>query len=144
MAIVELVTPSVTGVIDLSAASAGPADLVVSPGRLFAVSRDGFSIIDTSLDLEVYFDDLGLTGRPLIVPPATTALGSLLAYITHKERKAFQPMNANYGLFPPLTHRLRGREKKLALAERALHDLSAWQETHGLGLESRVLSLASL
>ncbi len=85
-----------------------------------------------------------LSGKPLMIPPATTALGSLLVYITHKERKAFQPMNANYGLFPPLAYRLHGREKKQALAERALHDLSVWQESHDLNSESRQLSLTAL
>ena len=59
------------------------------------------------------------------VPPRTTALGSLLAYVTQRGRKDFQPMNANYGLFPPLGRPLRGREKKLALAERALDDARA-------------------
>ena len=42
-------------------------------------------------------------------------------------------MNANYGLFPPLGRPLRGREKKLALAERALAALSRWREEAGLG-----------
>jgi methylenetetrahydrofolate--tRNA-(uracil-5-)-methyltransferase len=71
-------------------------------------------------------------GAPLLSAPPTTSLGSLLAYVTHEERRDFQPMNANYGLFPPLPSRLRGREKKAALAERALRDLAAWQETQGL------------
>lgn len=71
-------------------------------------------------------------GEPLLVAPPTTSLGSLLVYITHEERREFQPMNANYGLFPPLPRRLRGREKKAALAERALQDLATWQEVHGL------------
>jgi methylenetetrahydrofolate--tRNA-(uracil-5-)-methyltransferase len=66
-------------------------------------------------------------GVPPLVPPPTTALGSLLAYVTQPARKEFQPMNANYGLFPPLAQPLRGREKKLALAERALADLTRWQ-----------------
>lgn len=61
-------------------------------------------------------------------PPPTTALGALLAYVTQPTRKDFQPMNANYGLFPPLARPLRGREKKLALAERALADLARWQQ----------------
>jgi methylenetetrahydrofolate--tRNA-(uracil-5-)-methyltransferase len=65
-------------------------------------------------------------GMPLI-PPPTTALGSLLAYVTQPSRKEFQPMNANYGLFPPLAEPLRGREKKLAMAERAFADLARWQ-----------------
>jgi hypothetical protein len=41
-------------------------------------------------------------------------------------------MNTNYGLFPPLSRRLRGREKKAAFAQRALHDLAAWQAAQGL------------
>jgi methylenetetrahydrofolate--tRNA-(uracil-5-)-methyltransferase len=71
-------------------------------------------------------------GESLLVVPPTTALGSLLAYVTNDERRNFQPMNANYGLFPPLGRHLRGREKKAALAERAFSDLTVWQETHGL------------
>lgn len=67
-----------------------------------------------------------LGGAPLVVPPATTAYGSLLGYVTQRTRRDFQPMNANYGLFPPLPGRRRGREKKLALAERALADFGAW------------------
>ena len=73
-----------------------------------------------------------LTGVPLLIAPSTTALGSLIAYITNYERQNFQPMNANYGLFPPLTGRLRGREKKAAFAERALRELSVWQAVHAL------------
>ena len=49
---------------------------------------------------------------PLLVAPATTALGSLFSYVTSSERREFQPMNTNYGLFPPLSRRLRGREKR--------------------------------
>jgi methylenetetrahydrofolate--tRNA-(uracil-5-)-methyltransferase len=71
-------------------------------------------------------------GEPPTVPPRTTALGSLLAYITQRGRKDFQPMNANYGLFPPLGGRLRGREKKLAMAERSLSALARWREETGL------------
>jgi methylenetetrahydrofolate--tRNA-(uracil-5-)-methyltransferase len=69
-------------------------------------------------------------GVPLFTAPPTTALGSMIAYISSDERRDFQPMNANYGLFPPLENRLRGREKKAALAERALRDLAVWQAAH--------------
>jgi len=68
---------------------------------------------------------------PLLTAPPTTSLGSMIAYVTNDERREFQPMNTNYGLFPPLDGRLRGREKKAALAERALRDLAIWQTTHG-------------
>jgi methylenetetrahydrofolate--tRNA-(uracil-5-)-methyltransferase len=73
-----------------------------------------------------------LAGAALVVPPPTSSYGSLLAYVTQRGRKEFQPMNANYGLFPPLPGRLRGREKKLALAARALADFEAWIATHDL------------
>ena len=71
-------------------------------------------------------------GAPLLVAPRTTALGSMINYVTNDERKDFQPMNANYGLFPPLARRLRGREKKAALSGRALEDLTTWRTTNGL------------
>jgi len=76
-----------------------------------------------------------LGDRPLLMPPATTALGSLLAYVTDRTRRDFQPMNANYGLFPALTtaKRVRGRERRRQLGERALHDSAAWMAEHGLG-----------
>ncbi len=71
-------------------------------------------------------------GASPVVPPRSTALGSLLAYVTQRGRKDFQPMNANYGLFPPLGRPLRGREKKLAMADRALGALARWREDSGL------------
>lgn len=73
-----------------------------------------------------------VSGGSLLVAPPTTALGSLIAYVTSDERKDFQPMNTNYGLFPPLARRLRGREKKTALADRALGDLATWQAANGV------------
>ncbi len=71
-------------------------------------------------------------GRPADPPPATTALGALLAHITGghlpgaAEAASFQPMNANFGLFPPLAGRLKGRERRRAMAARASADLEAW------------------
>ena len=81
-----------------------------------------------------------LAGTPLVIPPATTALGSLLAYVTQRGRRQFQPMNANYGLFPPLGGRWRGREKKLKLAERALADFDRWAVAQGLTTVSAATS----
>jgi methylenetetrahydrofolate--tRNA-(uracil-5-)-methyltransferase len=61
------------------------------------------------------------------MPPPTTALGALLGHISGgAEAETFQPMNINFGLFPPLEGRLRGRERKRAVAARALADLDAW------------------
>jgi methylenetetrahydrofolate--tRNA-(uracil-5-)-methyltransferase len=72
-----------------------------------------------------------LDARPLLIPPPTTALGSLIAYVTDLTRREFQPMNANYGLFPPIASG-RGRAKREALGARALADASAWMAQHGL------------
>ena len=66
-------------------------------------------------------------GEPLRPPPPTTALGSLLNHITAgANAETFQPMNVNFGLFPPLEERVRGRERKRAMSRRALTDLDAW------------------
>jgi methylenetetrahydrofolate--tRNA-(uracil-5-)-methyltransferase len=65
-------------------------------------------------------------GQEPVVPPATTALGGVLRYITDGERKNFQPMNVNFGLLPPIVQRVRGRERKALMAERALADLDEW------------------
>jgi methylenetetrahydrofolate--tRNA-(uracil-5-)-methyltransferase len=63
-------------------------------------------------------------------PPATTALGALLAHITGgADARTFQPMNVNFGLFPPLPGdgpRRRGGERKPLLARRARADLTDW------------------
>ena len=72
------------------------------------------------------------TGRILSPPPATTAHGALLAHITGgAAAETFQPMNVNFGLFPPIGlgpngKRLKKRERKPALSARALADLAAW------------------
>ena len=71
-----------------------------------------------------------INARPLVVPPPETALGSLVAYITDSTRRDFQPMNANYGLMPELPGRVRGRNKKIALGERALHEIDGWIAAH--------------
>lgn len=67
-----------------------------------------------------------LLGQEPVVPPATTALGGLLRYITDQSRKNFQPMNVNFGLLPPISQRVKGRERKALMAERALADLEGW------------------
>ena len=69
-------------------------------------------------------------GRPAAPPPPTTALGALLAHITGgADAATFQPMNVNFGLFPPLDAKLRKNERKPAYARRALADLDAWLGT---------------
>ena len=73
-------------------------------------------------------------------PPPTTALGALLAHITgghlsadgEGAARSFQPMNVNFGLFPPIAAAAQGKrgpkglDRKRALAARALSDLDLW------------------
>ena len=70
-------------------------------------------------------------GRTCLAPPPTTALGALLSHITGgADDRHFQPMNINFGLFPPLPEheivRNARAERKPALARRALVDLDHW------------------
>jgi methylenetetrahydrofolate--tRNA-(uracil-5-)-methyltransferase len=72
-------------------------------------------------------------GEPVTPPPATTALGALLGHITGgAESETFQPMNVNFGLFPPVTNEngkpLKKKERKPAISARALSDLAAWRD----------------
>ncbi|MBM7709974.1 FADH(2)-oxidizing methylenetetrahydrofolate--tRNA-(uracil(54)-C(5))-methyltransferase TrmFO [Enterococcus lemanii] len=63
-------------------------------------------------------------GEEPIVLPQETAMGSMAYYITHASGKHFQPMNANFGLFPELTERIKDKkERYAALANRALSAL---------------------
>ena len=64
---------------------------------------------------------------PLAVPPPETALGALMAHITNADVRHFQPMNVNYGLFPELPGRVKKKEKRQKLAERALAALEDWR-----------------
>jgi methylenetetrahydrofolate--tRNA-(uracil-5-)-methyltransferase len=53
--------------------------------------------------------------------PAETAFGAILGYLMRAEPRRFQPMNINFGLFPPLAKRLGSKEAtRSAIAERAL------------------------
>ena len=69
-------------------------------------------------------------GRDLAPPPGTTAMGALVHHITGgAEAKTFQPMNVNFGLFPPVEARggRRGRKDRYpAYTDRAKQDFSAW------------------
>ncbi len=70
-------------------------------------------------------------GEEPLVLPEMTALGSMAHYITTADFKHFQPMNANFGLFPPLEKRIKGRkEKNEAIANRALEQIEAFKKEH--------------
>ncbi len=123
-------------------------------GRLRLKSRPSLRFAGQITGVEGYVESaaLGLLagrfaaaearGEEASSPPATTALGALIAHVTggHIEggKASFQPMNINYGLLPPMdapTHdhaggKLkgvdRGRAKKRKMSVRALADLDAW------------------
>jgi len=63
-----------------------------------------------------------------VFPPPTTAIGALIHYITHCPTLPFQPMNTNFGLFPPMEGKARGHERRRLLAKRALNDMKRWME----------------
>jgi methylenetetrahydrofolate--tRNA-(uracil-5-)-methyltransferase len=70
-------------------------------------------------------------GESCVVFPRETALGSMAYYITTADFRNFQPMNANFGLFPPLDERIRSKKlKNERIAERALQSLE--QFSHNL------------
>jgi len=74
-----------------------------------------------------------LAGLPLVTPPVTTAHGCLVGHVASSDPKHFQPMNTNYGLFPPLAQPIRDKEKKRQLiAQRAREDFERWMTQSAL------------
>ena len=70
-------------------------------------------------------------------PPSTTALGALLHHITGgATAEIFQPMNVNFGLFPPPEGRFRKKERRQEYVRRARSDLEPWLDTIGAGVKS--------
>ena len=69
--------------------------------------------------------------QPLITPPRETALGALINHLTNTATKDFQPMNVNFGLFPPLVGRIPKKLRGAAYAERALGALHEWMNREG-------------
>jgi methylenetetrahydrofolate--tRNA-(uracil-5-)-methyltransferase len=69
----------------------------------------------------------------LTAPPPTTALGALIGHITgDAEADSYQPMNVNFGLFPPLDGKVHKKDRKLALTSRARTDLAQWISANAL------------
>ncbi len=75
-------------------------------------------------------------GRAQAPPPPTTAMGALLGHITGgADATTFQPMNINFGLFPPIAGNFKGKERKQAMAVRALRDFDDWLKPAPLAAE---------
>ncbi len=70
-----------------------------------------------------------IKGESLLEFPLTTAIGALLGYICEADPRYFQPMNVNFGLFPALSEKLRGKkERQLTQANRALATLQEYKK----------------
>jgi len=69
--------------------------------------------------------------KSFIPPPPTTAMGALLQYITTADSRTFQPMNVNFGIFPPITERIPKKARGRYRADRSLSDLVRWKEDCG-------------
>lgn len=115
-----------------------PAPLLLEPALQFKGDK-GLFFAGQLIGVEGYLESMvsgllaGINAARLVQglepvsPPAETMLGSLLRYITSADPSRFQPMNANFGLLPPLTSRLRDRrERHAALVQRSLKGVEAW------------------
>ena len=68
-----------------------------------------------------------LQGLPISPPPGTTAHGALIQYITTSDSRYFQPINTNFGLFPPLPEKIRDKqEKRKSIQQRAANEFTGW------------------
>jgi len=67
-----------------------------------------------------------LSGTTMPAPPDTTAHGALVNYITKTDNKTFQPMNVNFGIFPPLATKMPKKMRGPSYSARALTDLDKW------------------
>ncbi|MEG2456122.1 MAG: FAD-dependent oxidoreductase, partial [Oscillospiraceae bacterium] len=66
-----------------------------------------------------------LQNKPPLNFPQETAIGALALYISNEGNFSFQPMNVNFGILPPLDHRVKGKkEKNTEIANRALAALA--------------------
>ena len=69
-----------------------------------------------------------LQGEEFIPPPDTTGVGGLLNYVTTGSLSGFQPMNINWGLFPPLSVKVKDKGAyRQKVAERAMKDIEKWK-----------------
>lgn len=68
-----------------------------------------------------------LSGKEPLIWPSESAHGALTHYITAASPDNFQPMNVNFGIFPPLAGRVPKKERKKAMADRALTKVEEWR-----------------
>ncbi|MBO4854148.1 MAG: methylenetetrahydrofolate--tRNA-(uracil(54)-C(5))-methyltransferase (FADH(2)-oxidizing) TrmFO [Oscillospiraceae bacterium] len=66
--------------------------------------------------------------------PAETAIGALALYVSNESVGQFQPMNINFGIIPPLDHRVKGKRNKNAELSRRSLELIEKRKAEGLGI----------
>ena len=78
-----------------------------------------------------------VSGATPTAPPRTTALGSLIHYITHADPKKFQPANITFDLLPPLEKKIRDRQQRHKIqCDLALQDLRTWLDQVEVSVQS--------
>ncbi len=78
--------------------------------------------------VSIFIRKLHKTGKMPQLPPKTTITGALLDYITHYPYQDFKPMNANLGILSPVNFRIRGKDRRIYKAQRAIRDITKWKE----------------
>ncbi|MFN8179488.1 MAG: methylenetetrahydrofolate--tRNA-(uracil(54)-C(5))-methyltransferase (FADH(2)-oxidizing) TrmFO [bacterium] len=78
-----------------------------------------------------------LAGALPEIPPADTALGALLRFVSAYEGREYRPTNVNFGLFPPIEdRRVKGRDRNARIVDRARASLGEWLATSGIDAEA--------
>ena len=84
-----------------------------------------------------------LRGDLPAIPPADTAIGALLRFVSAYEGSEYRPTNVNFGLLPPLPdRRVKGRDRNARMAERARASFAAWQADAGFPIAAPVEGVA--
>ena len=82
--------------------------------------------------LAAIYAERKINGKPEKLVPETTVLGALMKYVT-TPNLSFQPMNANFGIMPPLAERIRDKaERKRKIAERSLSEIERFKKECGV------------
>ena len=72
-----------------------------------------------------------ILGKTIAMLPKTTIIGAVVNYLTTASEKDFQPMNANFGILPPLDEKIKDKAlKKLAYSKRAINDIKQYKENN--------------
>ena len=82
--------------------------------------------------LAAIYAERKINGKPEKLVPETTVIGALMKYVT-TPNPSFQPMNANFGIMPPLAERIRDKaERKRKIAERSLSEIERFKKECGV------------